>query len=74
VAKRIEPAEIPAFCRHCKGAVELQVEYTSDREALIPAEYDCPYCGRQNIFKLSCRLLWAVKRNAKTDFPEQRIV
>src|ERR1017187_994810 len=59
-----DPVTLPVHCTHCGGAVELECEYATPRETLIPASYACPYCQKVNAFALAGRVLWAVKRDA----------
>jgi hypothetical protein len=62
-----ENISLPLFCAPCGGAVELQNEVATNRDTLLPATYDCPYCHETNSRKIPGRVLWVTERDAKAD-------
>ena len=67
MACKPENVSLPIFCAHCGGAVELQYEAAANRDTLLPATYDCPYCHETNPLKIPGRVLWVTEREAKDD-------
>jgi hypothetical protein len=64
-----EHVSLPLFCAHCGGAIELQYEAATNRDTLVPAAYDCPYCHEANRLKIPGRVLWVTERDAQHDIP-----
>jgi hypothetical protein len=62
-----ENISLPLFCGHCGDAIELQYEAATNRETLLAAAYDCPYCHETNPLKIPGRVLWVTKREAKDE-------